>query len=133
MHKELMMKSNLSALAALVLCLGMAANVDAQQVTGARAGATVVQPIGRRAVATAPVGLAAPVVIPAPVARGGVWPYSYYVLTPQPSRGYVEYGPIDQFPFHGRAYGNPGDRWSWYYMGGGDARYLAKYYYPILP
>jgi hypothetical protein len=63
---------------------------------------------------------------------GQILPYSYYVTAPQPARVYVEYGPMDQFPFYGRAYGNPGDRWSWYYMGGGDRRYLAKYYYPLL-
>jgi len=40
--------------------------------------------------------------------------------------------PGDQFPFHGRPYGSPNDRWSWYNMGGGSSRYLAKYYYPIL-
>jgi hypothetical protein len=90
------------------------------------------QPLNRRVVATAPVTSFAPGAYAQPV-PGGVWPYSYYVLTPYPARGYVEYGPVDQFPFHGRAYGNPGDRWSWYYMGGGDSRYLAKYYYPILP
>ncbi len=61
-----------------------------------------------------------------------VMPYSYWVSAPKPARIYVEYGARDQFPFQGRAYGNPSDRWSWYYMGGGDSRYLAKYYYPPL-
>ena len=61
-----------------------------------------------------------------------VMPYSYWVSAPKPARIYVEYGASDQFPFQGRAYGNPSDRWSWYYMGGGDGRYLAKYYYPPL-
>ena len=64
--------------------------------------------------------------------QGPVLPYSYWVSHPAPSRVYVEYGPGDQFPFHGRPYGSPNDRWSWYYMGGGPSRYLAKYYYPIL-
>jgi len=64
--------------------------------------------------------------------QGQVMPYSYWVSAPKPARLYVEYGASDQFPFQGRAYGNPGDRWSWYYMGGGDSRYLAKYYYPPL-
>jgi hypothetical protein len=63
---------------------------------------------------------------------GQVFPYSYYVTSPYPARAYVGFGPADSFPFYGRAYGNPGDRWSWYYMGGGDRRYLAKYYYPLL-
>jgi hypothetical protein len=73
----------------------------------------------------------APVVTSLP-AEQQVLPYSYWVLAPNPSRVYVEYGEIDQFPYHGRAYGNPSDRWSWYYLGGGASRYLAKYYYPIL-
>jgi hypothetical protein len=64
---------------------------------------------------------------------GQVLPYSYYAAHPAPARVYVEYGGTDQFPFHGRAYGHPGDRWSWYSMGGGDRRYLARYYYPLLP
>jgi len=64
--------------------------------------------------------------------QGPVLPYSYWVSHPAPSRVYVEYGPNDRFPFHGRPYGSPNDRWSWYYMGGGPSRYLAKYYYPIL-
>jgi hypothetical protein len=59
--------------------------------------------------------------------------YSYYVSAPNPARVYAGLGSGDQFPFYGRPYGNPGDRWSWYYMGGGANRYLAKYYYPILP
>ena len=76
-------------------------------------------------------GGAAPVVMTFPT-QGQVMPYSYWVSAPKPARIYVEYGAIDQFPFQGRAYGNPSDRWSWYYMGGGDSRYLAKYYYPPL-
>jgi hypothetical protein len=64
--------------------------------------------------------------------QGQVLPYSYWVSAPQPARIYVEYGPSDQFPFQGRSYGSPNDRWSWYYMGGGASRYLAKYYYPPL-
>ncbi len=65
-------------------------------------------------------------------AQGQILPYSYWVSAPQPARMYVEYGAIDQFPFQGRAYGSPNDRWSWYYMGGGESRYLARYYYPPL-
>lgn len=58
--------------------------------------------------------------------------YSYWV-SPGSARTYVPYAAVDQFPFRGRPYGNPTDRWSWYYMGGGNARYLARYYYPLLP
>ncbi len=68
---------------------------------------------------------------PAP-AQGRILPYSYWVTAPQPARIYVQYGANDQFPFYGRPYGSPNDRWSWYYMGGGDSRYLARYYYPPL-
>jgi hypothetical protein len=67
-----------------------------------------------------------------PASPGQVLPYSYYVTAPYPARAYVGFGSTDSFPFYGRAYGNPGDRWSWYYMGGGDRRYLARYYYPLL-
>ena len=59
-------------------------------------------------------------------------PYSYYAVAPAPARVYVPYGANDQFPFLGRAYGSPGDRWSWYTLGGGSSRYLARYYYPPL-
>jgi hypothetical protein len=66
-------------------------------------------------------------------AQGQVLPYSYWVTAPAPARIYVTYGGIDQFPFQGRPYGRPNDRWSWYYMGGGNERYLSKYYFPLLP
>lgn len=65
--------------------------------------------------------------------QGPILPYSYYASPAVPARVYVPYGATDSFPFRGQAYGNPGDRWSWYSMGGGSQRYLARYYYPILP
>jgi hypothetical protein len=90
------------------------------------------QPVATGEVFTpAPIPTVAPVVTSLPAVQQ-VLPYSYWVLAPNPSRVYVEYGEIDQFRYQGRAYGNPSDRWSWYYLGGGDSRYLAKYYYPIL-
>jgi hypothetical protein len=119
------MNLKLSGLTAVTAGLVLVANVEAQQMSMSHS-------YSRWIVTTAPAGTVAPGV-DVPSVRGGVWPYSYYVLTPYPARGYIEYGSGDQFPFYGRAYGNPGDRWSWYYMGGGDSRYLAKYYYPILP
>ena len=91
-------------------------------------GGIVGQPINSGVVTGGPVTNAGTTSI-AP-AQGQILPYSYWVSSP--SRIYVEYGPVDQFPFHGRPYGSPNDRWSWYYMGGGPSRYLAKYYYPIL-
>jgi hypothetical protein len=97
------------------------------------------QPVGSGAVsyqstaiAGTTVSAGVPVIMGSPLETGQVLPYSYYVSAPNPARVYVPYGSSDQFPFYGRAYGNPGDRWSWYYMGGGDRRYLAKYYYPLL-
>jgi hypothetical protein len=76
---------------------------------------------------------------PAPVLGGPVFsssayvpPYSYYAAWPWPARVYVPYGPGDAFPFYGRAYGHPYDRWTWPYLGGGNSRYLARYYYPPL-
>jgi hypothetical protein len=60
-------------------------------------------------------------------------PYSYYAAWPWPARGYVPYGPGDQFPFYGQPYGHPYDRWTWPYLGGGYNRYLARYYYPPIP
>jgi hypothetical protein len=70
---------------------------------------------------------------PAGAQGGRMADYSYWVANPGPARTYVSYGALDQFPFQGRPYGNPGDRWSWYYMGGGNSRYLTRYYYPLLP
>ena len=69
---------------------------------------------------------------PSTVPEQVLLPYSYYAVAPAPARIYVPYGANDQFPFLGRAYGNPGDRWSWYTLGGGSSRYLARYYYPPL-
>jgi hypothetical protein len=43
-------------------------------------------------------------------------PYSYYAAPyPFPARLYVGYG--NDFPFYGRPYGHPSDRWSWSSMG----------------
>lgn len=59
-----------------------------------------------------------------------VAPYSYYVLPASaPSRIYV--GP-DVYPFYGRPYGHPYDRWTWPYISGGPDANLARYYYPPL-
>ena len=92
-------------------------------------GGIVGQPINSGVVIGGPVTyVGTSTIVPA---QGQILPYSYWVST-APSRVYVEYGPGDQFPFHGRPYGSPNDRWSWYTMGGGASRYLAKYYYPIL-
>jgi hypothetical protein len=79
----------------------------------------------------APVDSSTPIVTTFPP-QGELLPYSYWISAPNPARVYVEYGSVDQFPFHGRPYGSPNDRWSWYNMGGGNSRYLARYYYPPL-
>src|SRR5690349_14292159 len=49
------------------------------------------------------------------------YPYSYYAAFPYPAREYVPYGSNDLFPFYGRPYGHPYDRWSWQYMSTGPA------------
>lgn len=72
-------------------------------------------------------------VAPAFSSPASVPPYSYYAAFPWPARGYVPYGPGDQFPFYGQPYGHPYDRWTWPYLGGGYNRYLARYYYPPIP
>jgi len=90
--------------------------------------ATTAQVVMSRAWAPAPVGSAARYGSPSPN-----WPYSYYAAWPWPARGYVPYGPGDQFPFYGQPYGHPYDRWTWPYMGGGYNRYLARYDYPPIP
>lgn len=57
-------------------------------------------------------------------------PYSYYAVPPAyPARVYQ--GP-DVFPFYGRPYGHPFDRWTWPYISGGADANLARYYYPPL-
>jgi hypothetical protein len=92
------------------------------------AGTIVGQPAGSGVVSGGPVTYVG--TSSALPAQGQVLPYSYWVSSP--ARIYVEYGRADQFPFLGRPYGSPNDRWSWYTMGGGAGRYLARYYYPIL-
>jgi hypothetical protein len=73
-------------------------------------------------------------VIDQPTSSGWRLPeYSYWAANPGPARTYVPYSAVDQFPFRGRPYGSPTDRWSWYYMGGGNSRYLTRYYYRLLP
>ncbi len=59
-----------------------------------------------------------------------ILPYSYYgVPSWQPARIYE--GPA-VFPFYGRPYGHPYDRWTWPYISGGYDANLARYYYPPL-
>jgi hypothetical protein len=57
------------------------------------------------------------------------FPYSYYAAYPNPARAYVSYG-NDDFPFYGRSYGHPYDRWTWPYMSGSYTSGLARYYDP---
>ncbi|MFO0911142.1 MAG: hypothetical protein U0794_22850 [Isosphaeraceae bacterium] len=58
---------------------------------------------------------------------GVVSPYSYYAaIPPTQPRTYVGYG-NDIFPFYGRPYGSPNDRWSWNTLAAGNP--LARYYY----
>jgi len=69
---------------------------------------------------------AAPASVP-----GQVKPYSYYVLpSGVPSREYS--GEPTVFPFYGKPYGHPYDRWTWTYMTGPNDSVLSRYYYPPL-
>ena len=109
------MKSWIAAAALAALCLAVAPAAPAQVVV------------------SRPWTPASVVGGPAHVSSAYVPPYSYYAAWPWPARGYVPYGPGDAFPFYGRPYGHPYDRWTWPYMGGGYSRYLARYYYPPVP
>ena len=52
--------------------------------------------------------------------------YSYYFAPGLPAREYV--GP-PEFPFYGKPYGHPNDRWSWGALSGGYQGTLSRYYY----
>jgi hypothetical protein len=52
--------------------------------------------------------------------------YSYYAAPGVAAREYV--GP-PEFPFYGRPYGHPTDRWSWANLSAGPQGSLARYYY----
>ncbi|WP_165228366.1 hypothetical protein [Aquisphaera insulae] len=130
--------------AAIVAGLGVVATAKAQScpcegtVAGTIGSSTVVgSPIVGGSTIVGDVVTSVPSAAPGVVqgyGQGGVYPYSYWVAPPGQAREYVPYSAsgTEPFPFYGRAYGSPGDRWSWYYMGGGDNRYLARYYYQLL-
>ena len=112
-----------SGIPAQPVVVGTSAGDDARGASGVN-GSLAIQGV----VISSPVGVP-PSAVSTLSSQNNALPYSYWVSAPNPSRIYVEYGSVDQFPFHGRAYGSPGDRWSWYNMGGGNNRFLAKYYY----
>lgn len=61
-------------------------------------------------------------------------PYSYFAAPEGfPARTYVGLGQSDLFPFHGRPYGYPYDRWTWSGMSGSPPQSLIRYYYPPVP
>jgi hypothetical protein len=64
---------------------------------------------------------------PAPSTPSRTFYYSYYAAPGVAAREYV--GSVE-FPFYGRPYGHPNDRWSWANLSGGDQGSLARYYYP---
>ena len=135
------MRLSLAVISMMIACLSLETRARAQQsyaypgaVGGVAAGAT-----GRYEMMTSTAAQPTTWAPGSYVATGSstppqqvLLPYSYYAVAPAPARIYVPYGANDQFPFLGRAYGNPGDRWSWYTLGGGSSRYLARYYYPPL-
>ncbi len=109
------MKSWFAAAALATFCLAIVPDVSAQVVVGQ---------------AWTPAGVTGGA---ASVSQAYVPPYSYYAAWPRPARLYVPYGAGDAFPFYGRAYGYPYDRWTWTYLGGGYNRSLARYYFPPIP
>lgn len=58
-----------------------------------------------------------------------IFPYSYDAAFPGPARVYAPYGENDIFPYSGRGYGHPYDRWSWSTLSGFPDS-LNRYYYP---
>ena len=106
------MKTIIAALAVAALSLALGSPAKAQTV--------VYQGTWRTAPVVAGPTFADPYYVP---------PYSYYTAFPDPARGYVGYGTND-FPFYGRPYGGPSDRWSWAAMSTAPYGTLARYYYP---
>ncbi|SIO58248.1 hypothetical protein SAMN05444166_5606 [Singulisphaera sp. GP187] len=106
------MKTPLAALAVAALSLALGSSAKAQTV------------VYQGTSATAPV-----VAGPTFADPSYVPPYSYYAAYPNPARGYVGYGTND-FPYYGRPYGGPSDRWSWSAMSTAGNGGLARYYYP---
>src|SRR5947209_9675037 len=132
------MKLTLVVISLVIACLALETRARAQQgsVYPGAVGGVPASTAGRYEMMTSTVAQPATWVPgsyvgtgPSTLSQQVLLPYSYYAVAPAPARIYVPYGPNDQFPFLGRAYGNPGDRWSWYTLGGGSSRYLARYYY----
>ena len=61
-------------------------------------------------------------------------PYDYY-LAPYglPAREYVGLGTTGDYPFYGRAYGNPSSPWSWSALQNYPDSRLVRYFYPPVP
>jgi len=112
-----------------VHAIGSAA--EAQVVRGGFGGPRVFVGAGGPVTLTPGYGYSSAYVPPAYVPGPAyVAPYSYYVLPATvPSRTYI--GP-SIYPFYGRPYGHPYDRWTWPYISGGPDANLARYYYPPL-
>ena len=77
--------------------------------------------------------IARPVLIDFPLRRtpARLIPYSYFAAFPEPARQYVGFG--NDFPFYGRPYGHPYDRWTWQYLGNANVEALTSYDYPPVP
>jgi hypothetical protein len=58
------------------------------------------------------------------------FPYSYYAAAPFPAREYVGYG-FNDFPFYGKPYGSPNDRWSWNTMSQSSYVSRGTFYGPV--
>lgn len=111
------MKTLIAAVAVAALSLAVGSRAQAQNVVYAGTWGGV--PVGGSEVVAAPVSYSS----------SYVPPYSYYAAYPLPARSYVGYGSND-FPFYGRPYGSPSDRWTWAAMSSAPYGTLARYYYP---
>ncbi|MCA1685344.1 MAG: hypothetical protein LC745_05055 [Planctomycetia bacterium] len=125
-----MLKRSIAGIAVAVLAAhAVASSAEAQLIRGVIGGPRVFVGPGGPVTLTPGYGYSPATVAPA-TTPATVAPYSYYVLpSTVPSRTYI--GP-SEFPFYGRPYGHPYDRWTWPYISGGPNADLARYYYPPL-
>jgi hypothetical protein len=128
MEKPLM-KTSIAAIA-LTALLAWGGPAEAQSARSNRFGPRDLGTWGTTVSTTPGVVYSSGYVVPPAYPTVAVKPYSYYVLPSSvPSREYV--GPAE-FPFYGRPYGYPYDRWTWSYMSTAGYGPLVRYYYPPL-
>lgn len=127
------MRNRSITLFALILVAATAAGrkAEAQVLRGAFRGPRVFAGAGGPVTLTPGYGQAyAPTGFSPASASGYVPPYSYFAAPPgQPARIYE--GPTG-YPYYGKPYGHPYDRWTWPYKSGAPDANLERYYYPPL-